>query len=166
MQWIKMQTLNENSKCWSMVEYLELWYLNCRKKHLDDLEKCKTIVQWLIQISILYKSNLIDKTAKNNIDSAQKFTSLTAHVWSSSSLLLFPRGKLQLALDFHPFTSKHCTEGEKVNETWGVSMWWQSEKECANWGLQGLKIQRCNFYLCLVHCSIELETIRIEATIQ
>jgi hypothetical protein len=28
-------------------------------------------------------------------------------------LLLFPRGKLQLALDFQPFTSKHCMEEAK-----------------------------------------------------
>lgn len=33
-------------------------------------------------------------------------TSLMAHVWSSSSLFFFPRGKLQLD-PFHPFTSKH-----------------------------------------------------------
>lgn len=36
----------------------------------------------------------------------QNRTSLTAHAWSSSSLLFFPRGKLQLD-PFHPFTSKH-----------------------------------------------------------
>ena len=40
-------------------------------------------------------------------DKCWNLTSLIAHWWSSSSLFFLPRGKLQLAPAFQPFTKRH-----------------------------------------------------------
>lgn len=87
----------------TLISFL-VWHSNTVSSGMPGT--IKSFKFWSLMV-ISTKCSFFAKPSQSNPVSSR--TSLMAHTRSSSSLLIFPRGKLQLAPFFQPFTSKHLS---------------------------------------------------------
>jgi hypothetical protein len=115
--WTHLDT--DSIKAWDYWKTIASWMVNT--VHLGSFWSWNNkISQNTIQ---MFASSMIDGEKRGEREKRRicaqphfiKRTSRTAQSQSSSSLFFFPRGKLQLAPAFHPFTSRHCSTRRQLS---------------------------------------------------